>query len=447
MEQDKDNLSEGTEVSETKKSSGFRVSLGVVRNLVLASALILLGWGVGYGMAGGSVENAVGLRSNPMPLQRDELDFRMFWEVWDTLEASYLEPEDIDYQKMINGAIKGMTSALGDPYTTFLPPADNKRAKEDLNGSFEGVGIQLGYRRDTIAVMAPLDEMPAIKQGVRAGDLILNIKDEAREIDTDTIGMTLPEAVLLIRGPKGTPVTLTLYREDRGTFEVEIVRDTILVPSVELSVGDWDEEASEWVESSDGKVAWIKLRRFGDRTRAEWDEAIRDIIRLEPQLDGVVLDVRNNPGGYLMGAIDLASEFILDGVIVQQQGRTGTETFEVSRIGRLPRVNMVVLMNGGSASASEILAGALRDRIGAVLVGERSFGKGTVQEAVDLRDGAGIHVTTSRWLLPSGDWIHEDGLEPDVIVELDDVDMATDSAELVDRQLERAAELVGEGTR
>jgi carboxyl-terminal processing protease len=366
----------------------------------------------------------------------------MFWEVWDTLERSYLNKEDIDYEKMIHGAIQGMTSSLGDPYTVFLPPQENKRAKEDLNGEFEGVGIQLGYKRDTIAVMAPLDGMPAIKVGVRAGDLITNIKDEAREIDTDTIGMTLPEAVLLIRGPKGTPVTLTLYREGTGSFEVSIVRDTIVVPSVELSIGYWDEVNEEWVESSDGDVAWIKLRRFGDRTKAEWDVAVRQILARESSLDGVVLDLRNNPGGYLMGSIDLASEFIMEGVVVQQQGNDKTETFKVSRIGRLPRVNLVVLVNGGSASASEILAGALRDRIGAKLVGERTFGKGTVQEVVDMRDGAGVHVTTSRWLLPNGDWIHDDGINPDVVVELPDLPVGADIEEMVDTQLKASVKVL-----
>lgn len=435
-----ESVEEGIKPDSKGKGDGFRVSLRWLRNLTLAMVLVILGWGLGYSMAGGQVNDVAVWNRSPVSLEREDLDFRMFWEVWDILETTYLEPEAIDHNEMIMGAIRGMTSALGDPYTSFLPPQDNQRAKEDLNGAFEGVGIQLGYRRDTIAVMAPLDGMPAISEGVRAGDLILNIKDEAREIDTDTIGMTLPEAVLLIRGPKGTPVTLTLYREERGTFDVTIVRDTILVPSVELSVGNWDDASQEWIETSDGSVAWIKLRRFGDRTRGEWDEAVREIIRLEPQLSGLVLDVRNNPGGYLMGAIDLASEFILDGTIVQQQGTKSTETFEVSRIGRLPRANMVVLINGGSASASEILAGALRDRIGAVLVGDRTFGKGTVQEAIDLRGGAGLHVTTSRWMLPNGDWIHEDGIEPDVKVELDEEKVATESGEIIDLQLRRAVE-------
>ena len=413
----------------SKQKRKVKIPLRAFRNILLAITLLILGIGVGYGLATSS-SPSYGYSSLSADNSSGDLDMRMFWQVKKILETTYLEPEKMEDEKMVYGAIEGLTDSLGDPYTVFLPPTDNKRSKEDLNGAFEGVGIQLGYKKDTIAVMSPLEEMPAIKKGVKAGDLIINIKDEAREIDEDTIDMTLQEAVKLIRGPKGTPVTLTLYREGKGSFDVEIVRDTIVVASVEYEFGDW--EGEEWVENEKGSVVWVKLRRFGDRTEGEWDKMVDDVIRNGDQVSGLIVDVRNNPGGYLRGAIDLASEFVPDGVIVKQQGRYDTENYGVSKRGRLLNMPVVVLMNGGSASASEILAGALRDRIQAPLVGERSFGKGTVQEAPDLAGGAGLHITIARWLLPSGDWIHENGLEPNYEMELPDMDEVLD--ELKDAQ-------------
>lgn len=418
----------------------YKVSMKKLRNLLLSLTLVIFGAGLGYQYKEYSYNQGPifsRANGNVQALGREDLDFTMFWDVWDTLQRSYLETEDLDAEKMIHGAIQGMTASLGDPYTVFLPPADNQQAKEDLNGEFDGVGIQLGYKRDTVAVMAPLDDHPAIKAGVKAGDLILHIKDEAKEIDVDTVGMTLPEAVKIIRGKKGMPVTLTLYRDEKGTFDVTILRATIVIPSVELLLGDFTDEEG-FVEDDAGSIAWIQVHRFGENTQSQWDSAVTKILRNKQQLTGLVLDVRNNPGGFLQGAISLASDFVAEGTIVQQQGRNKTENYEVDRRGRLLGIPVVVLINGGSASASEILAGALRDRMNVVLVGERSFGKGTVQEALDLRGNAGLHVTTSRWLLPSGDWIHEDGLEPDIEAILPDVEEASLSAELVDTQLEAA---------
>ena len=237
-------------------------------------------------------------------------------------------------------------------------------------------------------------------------------------------------------GKKGTPVTLTLFRESKGQWEVTIVRDTIVIPSVEIEVGNWGNEG--WVKDEKGTVAWIKVRRFGDNTQAQWDQAVNQITTMMGQLKGIVLDLRNNPGGYLEGAVSLASDFIGEGVVVNQQGRLETKTYQVDRRGRLLGMPVVVLINGGSASASEILAGALRDRVQAKLVGERSFGKGTVQEALDLSSKAGLHVTTAKWLLPNGDWIHEEGLKPDVEVKLAETTSASASADMVDKQLQQA---------
>lgn len=417
------------------------VPLRWLRNMVIGLILLAVGGGIGYQVRDYNLLGKVRRTAMPVGLNRNNLDFTMFWQVWDRLEEVYVEPEKLDSQKMVYGAIEGMTAALGDPYTIFLPPQENQQAKEDLNGEFDGVGIQLGYKKDTVAVMSPLEGHPAIRAGVRAGDLILNIKDEGKGVDASTVDMTLIEAVKLIRGKKGTPVTLSLYRENKGQFEVTLIRDTIVVPSVELELGDW--QGGEWQESPKGKVAWLKLTRFGDKTGEEWDEAVEKILT-NNNLSGIVLDLRNNPGGYLQGAINLASEFIADGVVVKQQSRTDTETFSVNRKGRLIGVPIVILINGGSASSSEILSGALRDRIGAKLVGEKSFGKGTVQEAIDLAGNAGLHVTIAKWLLPSGEWIHDTGLKPDIEVELPEVDSASESGTLIDTQLQKAVEVLKE---
>lgn len=394
------------------------LKLSTIRTLLLALILLVIGGGVGYYYGKGDLKvNARQgvpqlLVNSQVPSEYETVDFSLFWHVWEKIEAEHLEGSQVDRQEMVYGAIQGMVSALDDPYTVFLPPEEQQRSTEDLSGAFEGVGIQLGYIDNQIGVMAPIKGMPAEQAGVLAGDLILNIKDEEKNIDVDTQGLTLPEAVNIIRGEHGKPVTLTLYRpegESNQPFDVTINRDTIVVPSVELT----------FVEQENKKIAHLSLFRFGGRTEEEWNQAVSEI--LENDVDGVVLDLRNNPGGYLNGAIFIASEFIDSGVVVRQQGKYNTETFSVNRKGRLVGMPVSILINKGSASASEIVAGALRDRIGAPLVGTQSFGKGTVQNAEELPGGSGLHVTVARWLLPGGDWIHESGIAPDV--------EATDSAQ------------------
>ena len=360
-----------------------------------------------------------------MPTGNRDIDLSLMWQTWDRLEEKYLYPDKIDKEKMMYGAVAGLTAALDDPYTSFLAPTDNQRSKEDLSGEFGGVGISLGFIEKTLAVMSPLPNNPAIKAGLKAGDLILHIKDEKTGVDRDTLGIGLIDAVNSIRGEIGTPVILTILHEGaERTEEIEIIRDNVVVASVEL----------EWVGESN-KVAHVKLMKFGERTLPEWVKVVDEVIT--NKATGVIVDVRNNPGGFLQRAIDLASDFITDGVIVQQRGRESTETFNVNRNGRLIGMPVVILVNRGSASASEIMAGAMRDRLGVKLVGERTFGKGTVQEAQDLKNGAGLHVTIAEWLLPSGDNIHGDGLEADV-------DVKDDPATEVDEQLLKAIEVLKE---
>jgi len=346
-------------------------------------------------------------------------DFGLFWTVWDKLNEQYVDKSKLVPEKMVEGAISGLVSSLEDPYTVFLPPQQNKEAKDELGGAFEGVGIQLGFKDTRLAVVAPLEGTPAKRAGVKAGDLIVRIKDKS------TQGMTLPEAVSLIRGPKGTQVELTLAREGASEpIKVNLTRDTILVKSVTVEFKDLP---------AGRQVAVLELNRFGDRTQEEWNEAVAKI-----KDEKVVLDLRNNPGGYLDGAVYMAGEFLPAGkiVVTQQYGDGTKESRRVDRNGRLIQTKLVVLINEGSASAAEILAGALQDYKRAVIVGVKSFGKGSVQQPEDFPDGAGLHVTIAKWLRPSGEWIDKAGIKPDIEIKMDDKDESNDL------QLKKALEML-----
>jgi len=390
----------------------IKLNLRQIRLIIIILALVILSGGIGYWLGGqGMVLNWRGptrvTLDRSTPAEKD-LDFSLFWVTWDKLSAAYLDKSALDPQQMVYGAIQGMVASLGDPYTVFLPPDDNKEAKEDLNGAFEGVGIQLGYLEEQLSVMAPLSGMPAEKAGVRAGDLILKIDGQ------ETTGMTLPEAVNLIRGPKDTSVKLTLVHQDaKESYEVTIVRTTIIVSSVELVFPQEE-------------IAQIKLTRFGDRTSEEWEQVVNQVLTHQPTVKGIILDLRNNPGGYLSGSVFIASEFLPSGVVVKQENASGAvESYSIDRKGLLLHQTLVVLVNQGSASASEIVAGALQESHRAEIVGEKTFGKGTIQEAEDLPGGSGLHVTTARWLLPSGKSLDKEGLMPDNQV-IDDPNTETD---------------------
>ncbi len=425
-------------------NSGRIISLQKIRNFVLFITFIILIGGSGYWFGQHRIEADfsefkpdVTVINRAQPNRHKDVDFSLFWQVWEELEASYLRPDDIDPEKMVYGAIAGMTSALGDPYTVFLSPSNNKQTRENLSGSFYGVGIQIGFKNRRLAVVAPLDGMPAYSAGVQSGDYIVRIIDEAKSVDKSTQDMTLPEAVSLIRGEKGSSIRLSLFREGaEEPFEVDLVREEIVIPSVNLEFIPPKLGVDE--ESEQPIVAHLRMSQFGERTKQEWDEAMSEIVTRRADIDGIVLDLRNNPGGFLSGAIEFASDFFTEGTVVVQQGRSQSQTFTAEkRRGRVVGIPVVVLVNEGSASASEILAGALRDRLDTLLIGEQTFGKGTVQEAKDLSSGAGLHVTTAEWVLPSGSKINSVGLSPDIEVVLED------DEEGIDEQLERAiAELI-----
>lgn len=358
------------------------------------------------------------------------LNLSMMWKVKDKLSSLYLDKNKINKKSMEYGAIKGMVASLGDPYTVYLTPEENKSSNEDLAGEFGGVGISLGYKDGTLAVMTTLSSTPAEKAGLKTNDLILKIVDKDNKVDKDTTGISLSEAVKLIRGKIGTEIVLTMYRDDKGRFDVTLKRENIVVKSVEL----------EWKESNGKKIAWVKLNKFTEKVFEEWPEVIAQIKNSEKDnFGGIVLDLRNNPGGYLEASVFVASDLISDGVIVKQDSTTGlTQEYKVDQSRRnLLKEKLVVLVNEGSASASEILAGALKEYNRAKLVGKKTFGKGTVQQPEDFIDGSGLHVTIAKWLLPSGKNIHGEGVAADV-----EVEVGTDTSK--DLQLEKAMEVLNE---
>src|SRR3989344_4935243 len=374
--------------------------------IIFALLTFIIGWQLGHFYIKTQWSNykpQFSITNEQPPANAETVDFKLFWDTWNLVSQKYVDKKAIDPQKMYYGAIQGMVAALGDPYTVFLPPEQQKSTQEELGGSFEGVGIQLGFNKDkNMVVQAPLSGTPAEKAGVKAGDIILKIDGK------DATNLGLPEAVSKIRGKKGTTVTLQLFREgDSKPLDVSLQRDTIVVKSVEQSTKNTPQGK---------KISYIKLSRFGERTFEEWSGAVSDT--LSQGVSGVVLDVRNNPGGFLDGAVFIGSEFIDKGDIVMSEDAKGNKQhYAVNRQGKLLKLPMVVLTNKGSASASEIVAGAIQDYKRGKLVGEQSFGKGTIQESEELAGNTGIHITTAKWLTPNGRWIHNIGLTPDIPVE------------------------------
>ncbi|MBI4064847.1 S41 family peptidase [Candidatus Gottesmanbacteria bacterium] len=416
-----------------------------IRKYVIIAAFLLLAGGIGYTLGQRNIR--VSVLESKVVVQRDppagtSVDFSLFWDVWGRLFRYYIDKSSLDSQKMVWGAITGMVGALGDPYTAFLPPKENKEFKEDLGGEFEGIGAQLGMKDNRIIVIAPLKGTPADKAGIRPSDWIVKVNDE------ETNGWNVPQAVTKIRGPHGTKVTLTILHEhDQKPIEIAIVRDTILVPSVEswqksinaiTEISNASEAAS--FRSNTEKIAYLRLSRFGDHTNEDWNKAVSDLLTAQKtngNLKGLVFDLRNNPGGYLEGSVFIASEFLGSGIVVSQVNSDGSkQEYAVNRKGKLLDIPLVVLVNKGSASAAEIVAGALRNHKRAKLVGESTFGKGSVQTPQELSGGAGLHITTGKWLTPNGDFIQKQGIKPDVEISLDVYEASSDG------QLAKAIELL-----
>lgn len=349
----------------------------------------------------------------------DVFDFNLYWEVWDSLKQNHVDKNQIKNKDLFYGSLKGMSAAANDPYTVFMNPTDAKEFADDLAGTFEGIGAEIGMRNDIVTIIAPLDGMPAQKAGLRAGDKIYAVDDKS------TIGLTVDETVKAIRGAKGTKVKLTIMRgANTKVQDITIVRDTIIVKSVKTEMRD------------DG-IFIIKVTNFNDDTFGLFNSAVSEALLKNPK--GIILDLRNNPGGYLDTAVAMASEWVEAGPVVAEQfGENKRNEYPSNGNARLKNIPTVVLVNGGSASASEIVAGALRDYKEAKLVGEQTYGKGSVQSLQGLSDGSALKITVAKWLTPAGDAIDEKGIAPDYNVKLEQKDVDND----VDPQMDKAVELL-----
>ncbi|MFJ8235344.1 S41 family peptidase [Ureibacillus sp. NPDC094379] len=328
-----------------------------------------------------------------VPVEREE--FSKLYEAYDELKEKYYV--DIDDEKVVFGAINGMFEALEDPYSDFMNKEEADQFNADLSSSFQGIGAEIQERNGNIVVVSPIKNSPAEKAGLLPEDVILLVDGESIQ------GMSASEAVLLIRGEKGTPVTLTIQRGDSDeTIEIKIVRDEIPVETV-------------YGEMGEDKIAHIQITSFSEKT---YEDLEKLLVQYDQEgMKSVILDVRQNPGGFLTSAIDIANLFVEEGKpIVQVQSREGKPEVMVAEDGKKYNIPVVVLIDNGSASASEILAGALRESAGAKIVGLTSFGKGTVQTVSYLPDGSNLKFTTGKWLTPDGNWINEKGIKPDIEV-------------------------------
>lgn len=352
----------------------------------------------------------------------ETLDFSIFWEALRKLEDNYVDAGKIDYQQILYGAISGMTDSLGDDYTVFMKPEKAESFVKSVSGndSFEGVGMELGIKGKVLTVVAPIDGTPAQKAGIKAGDKILKIGDKTTE------GMQTEEAVSLIRGKKGTQVVLSILRKNFDKpKDFTLTRDTINVPVIRF-------------EMLDDNIAYVKMYQFTSNLPSKFEDIVSEILKSNSKK--IIIDLRNNPGGYLEVANDIASWFLPKGkVVVREEFRDGkSNEYKSYGYQHLQNFSVVIIVNGGSASASEILAGALRDQKGVKLVGEKTFGKGSVQTMENFKDGSSLKITVAKWFTPNGTSIADEGLKPDVEVELTQEDTDNDR----DPQLDKAIELI-----
>lgn len=358
-------------------------------------------------------------RDTETSLKSEDIDFKVFWEAWNLIRDKYVD-KPVSERDLFYGALSGMVAALGDQHSIFLDPPMNKEFTDDLKSEFEGIGAEIGLRDGQIQIVAPLPETPAEKAGLRAKDIILKIDGR------DTTGFSSDQAVSLIRGKKNTQVKLLVMREDfKEPQEFILTRSVIKFNTV------------KWEMKSDG-IAYLKLSAFNEKTEEEFSKAVTKILAEKPK--GLVLDLRNNPGGFFQTAITVANYWISEGIIVKEKASDGTvEDYKApSSTALLKDLKTIVLVNGGSASASEIVAGALRDHQKAVIVGEKTFGKGSVQSLSDLSDGSAIKVTIARWETPNGTQIDKVGLAPDTEVKYTEEDVKREK----DPQLDKALELL-----
>ncbi|OGY45465.1 MAG: hypothetical protein A2744_02140 [Candidatus Buchananbacteria bacterium RIFCSPHIGHO2_01_FULL_44_11] len=376
----------------------------------------------------GSVSNT---QTMPEFLSQD-VDFQQFWTVWNYVKENYVK-DDVPETQLFYGALAGIVASLGDPYSIFLDPEIATKFSDELSGNFEGIGAEIGMKDNQLTIIAPLPGTPAEQSGLLAGDKVYAIDG----LDTSTI--SLDHAVNLIRGQKGTTVILTvLSNGDSEPKEIKIVRDQIEIDSVRIARPDGTPvEESQADLLLEGQIAYIELLYFNENTLADWNKTVQKILAAGAK--GIILDLRNNPGGFLNTAIEISGEWINGQVVVKERLRDGTSLeHRANRQARLSGIPTVVLVNKGSASGSEIVAGALQDYGAATIVGETTFGKGSVQDLREFKDGSSVKLTIAEWLTPKDRQINEKGIEPDIKVERTREDYDQDK----DPQLDRALEIL-----
>ncbi|HEY4496650.1 MAG TPA: S41 family peptidase [Candidatus Paceibacterota bacterium] len=383
----------------------------------------IFSYSIGFGYGSSQPKNIVieGLKGGENP-ENIDADFKIFWEAWSELKSHHIDGGELNAKDFVYGAIEGLANSFNDPYTIFLDPEDSKKFNEDVGGSFGGIGAEIGIRNEQLTVIAPLKNTPAEKAGLRAKDKIIKINDEI------TSGVTIDDAVKSIRGVPGTKVTLTIFRDEwERSKDIEIIRQVIEVPTV-----DW--------KFVDDKLIHMQLSSFNWNLIGAFSKALTESLGEGGR--GLIIDLRNNPGGFLETAVDLAGWFLDKGsVVVTEKFTSGKENiFRANGNASLKHFPIVILINGGSASASEIFAGALKHHLETKIIGEKSFGKGTVQQLDQLSDGSSLKITIANWLMPNGEIIEKNGIEPDYPIEITDENIKNEE----DPQLEKAIEILNQ---
>ncbi len=420
MEEKRINYKPSMPKLEQQRSNMMRV-VGVLILVVCVAAI---------SFAGGRVferDSGYFTGQNKRDFSKEGFDSSLFWDVWGRLQSGYVDKDAVDEEGMFYGAIKGMVMSLDDPATVFLTAEENEEFRKQTEGKhFEGIGAELGYRDGVIVIISPLEGSPAKTAGLQPGEIILKIDDEdVKRSDS------IYDVVAKIRGERGTEVVLTLMGRDMEIRDLTIVRDEITVPSMSFSETD-----------SDG-VYMIKVGRFTEASlpvwKGVWNAKVEEFLKTGS--NKLILDLRGNPGGFFDAGLYAAEDFLpKNTIIAKQEDRNGViQEYRVSREGRLLDIDVVVLVNEGSASASEILAGALQQNSRAQIIGQETYGKGTAQQVVDLYDGSSLHLTVVKWLLPDSGWLNpENVIIPDFEVELTNDDFK----EGLDPQLEKALEIL-----
>lgn len=377
----------------------------------ITGAVIFIIFLAGYWL-GQSPAAPVQLYRGRMPASVNETTFAPFWEVWDLVQERYFD-QPLDDVALTTGAIDGLLATLGDRNTRYLTPQAEEAERDSMEGEIQGIGAEVANENGDIIIVAPIEGSPAAAAGLRPGDIL-------RQADgVDLTGMDVSEAARVVRGPAGTTVHLVIER-DGERFEIDIVRDVIKLASVR----------GEMLPPMEGHhLAYVRINRFAFPTAAELTALLEELMPQNPS--GLILDLRLNPGGSLDTVVDVADQFLPAGVILKERFGDGSENvYRSEDAGLAQDVPLVVLIDEGSASASEVLAGAIQDRGRGILIGLTSFGKGTVQSVHTLSNGGGLRITTARWLTPNDRWVHEEGLTPDYVVPRNETDEANSDPQL-----------------